>query len=100
MESKEKVRCILHLISDFSLAQCSHGCFCRNLHIKLADDKGPRIKCKPKQFKDAIKNTFNIQPEQLPLDLLPFKKVPVLLYGRHGELGNLDTLAGSIWLGS
>ncbi|WPT17609.1 DIS3-like exonuclease 2 [Picochlorum sp. SENEW3] len=62
-------------------------------------DNGLIINRKAKRLEQTISNAHAIDPEKLPFEMTPFSRVAVVVYGKYGEFGNLDTLAATIWLG-
>lgn len=71
---------------------------CRTLQF-FPTDNGLTINGKAKRLEQKISNTHAIDPEKLPFEMTPFSRVAVVVYGKHGDFGNLDTLAATIWLG-
>jgi hypothetical protein len=70
---------------------------CRVLLIKEAEETGPRMTLKPTYFNQNILNPLEIKPSSLPINLVPFQRIPVVIFGKHGDFGNLDTLGGTIF---
>jgi hypothetical protein len=68
------------------------------LHFSPTDN-GLIINRKAKRLEQTISNAHAIDPEKLPFEMTPFSRVAVVVYGKYGEFGNLDTLAATIWLG-
>lgn len=71
---------------------------CRTLQF-LATDNGLIINRKATRLEQKISNAHAIDPEKIPFEMTPFSRVSVVVYGKYGEFGNLDTLAATIWLG-
>jgi len=73
----------------------------RSLALKIAEGQGPRLRGRGRPAypsANALENPDGLEPLALPTTLTLFSRVPVVVYGRRGDLGEYKELAATIWL--
>ena len=75
----------------------------RSLVLKIAEGDGPRMRSRskpPYACANALENPEGLEQLSLPLTLKPFERVPVVVYGLRGDLGQYSELGATLWLSS